>query len=659
MVELGQFSLLLAIFISAYAVLADVAGAWRKDQGLINSGRNATYAALICLTVAIAALLTLILNQDYSVKYVYDYTSIDLPLAYKFSALWAGAVGSLLVWLWMQVGFVTMAFGFSGTGRSAFGACARAVSNLVSVFFLVILIFDTNPFETLPVTPADGQGLNPLLQHPAMVLHPPVLFLGYAAFAIAFAWAIASLRWKDDLTPAPLLGRARRWTLIAWSFLTAGIVLGAWWAYEELGWGGYWAWDPVENSSLMPWITGTALVHCFRAYNIRGKTATWTVLLSLITFGLCIFSTFLTRSGLVASVHAFPDPGMSIWFVYLIALMTAITAVLMCIKYFRKGSQHHTISGPSQTFMVLNNYLMLALTFVILIGTLFPFLTQVAGKFIDLDQITLEPAFFNKVTSPLGIILLLFIALCPHLWTRGIKKSWRLYAAAATAVLALIAAIVAFIILIDSRPWSSLSPDDQSSIFAKTLAPVFFILSAFLLVTLTADAITFKYSMSKRTLSWLGSRLIHLGVALVFIGIAGSGGYGLDGQFAMKPGQEHLVRDYRIVYENLSEKKGSTYIAMVAEMSVYKGDKLIKTLRPAKAYYPSHEKSYSEVAVRRTLGGDLYLALTGVDPQSELINIRILVKPLINWIWIGSFLMIIGILPALGAVRSKESRDEK
>ncbi|MCK4999567.1 MAG: cytochrome c biogenesis protein CcsA, partial [Anaerohalosphaera sp.] len=431
----------------------------------------------------------------------------------------------------------------------------------------------------------------------------------------------------------------------------------------------YWAWDPVENSSLMPWITGTALVHCFRAYNIRGKTATWTVILSLITFGLCIFSTFLTRSGLVASVHAFPEPGMSIWFMYLIGLMTVITAVLMCKKYFRKDSQHHTLEGPSQYYMVLNNYLMLALTLVILIGTLFPFLTQVAGQFVKLEQITLEPEFFNKVTSPLGIILLLFIALCPYLWVRGFNISWRVITACVFSVIALVLWIV-----------------------TKALAPVFFVLSALLLVTLIADAITFKYSMSKRTLSWLGSRLVHLGVALIFIGIAGSGGYDFDEQFAMRPGQDKYVelgvdriltgfaesfstKDnevetngaevddkaglYRIVFDDLSLEDGPNFEAAVAKMSIYSGEDLIAELRPAKAYYPKSDKSFSEVAVRRTLGGDLYLALTGVDTRYNLINIRILVKPLINWIWIGSILMILGTFPALGAVRNRDLTGEK
>ncbi|MHC5086419.1 MAG: cytochrome c biogenesis protein CcsA, partial [Planctomycetota bacterium] len=279
MVDLGQFSLLLALFLSGYAVIADLAGSVRKDAGFMKSGHNATAAALLCLTTATAALWVVLLKSDFRVIYVAAHTARSLPLAYKISALWAGAPGSLLLWLWLQVAFVVFVFCKGKTSRGIFASHGRAIANLVSVFFLLVMIKDKNPFEVSTIAPVDGAGLNPLLQHPAMVLHPPILFIGYAAFAIPFAWAVAAIKHPKTETTIPLLEQSKRWTMVAWAFLTAGILLGAWWAYEELGWGGYWAWDPVENSSLMPWLTGTALIHCFRAFHSRGKTHLWTIFL--------------------------------------------------------------------------------------------------------------------------------------------------------------------------------------------------------------------------------------------------------------------------------------------------------------------------------------------------------------------------------------------
>ncbi|MHC4649056.1 MAG: cytochrome c biogenesis protein CcsA, partial [Planctomycetota bacterium] len=329
MAELGHFALILGLFLAGYAVLVDCAGPWQKEARLIKSGRNATMACWSCLTVASVALLTLLIRHDFRVSYVAEHTSMALPLMYRISAFWAGAAGSLLLWLWLQVGFVTMVFCRTGPGQRAFAAGARAAANVVGIFFLLVLILDRDPFALSAVTPSDGAGLNPLLQHPAMALHPPTLFVGYAAFAIPFAWALASLMPGGNAGATPFFRQARNWILWAWLFLTIGIALGAWWAYEELGWGGYWAWDPVENSSLMPWLVATALLHCSRTYHPRTSIATWMKVLSIVTFSLCIFGTFLTRYGLVSSVHAFPEPGLGILFLVLLVVIWIIAALLL------------------------------------------------------------------------------------------------------------------------------------------------------------------------------------------------------------------------------------------------------------------------------------------------------------------------------------------
>jgi len=640
MAELGRFALLVGLFLSGYAILADLLGGWRKNDGLIKSGRNATIACLACLTVAIVALWVLLVRSDFTVNYVAQHTSKTLPLAYKFSALWAGAAGSLLLWLWLQVGFVVVAFcGFKPSQR-IFAAGARAIANLVSVFFLVVMLIDKNPFEVSPVAPADGAGLNPLLQHWAMILHPPTLFIGYAAFAIPFAWAIASIKYDSRHEPVPFFRQWRNWILWAWLFLTIGIVLGAWWAYEELGWGGYWAWDPVENSSLLPWLTATALLHCCRTYKVRTSIGTWLTVLSLLTFSLCIFGTFLTRYGLVSSVHAFGEAGPGILFIVLLAAIWIIAAVLMLQERLRYGHSAPASVGPGLKFIIYNNWLMILLAFVIFVGTLFPFLS---GLFTG-QKITLKPEYFNKITAPGGLLLLLLLSVCPHLLRFGISASRRMIGAG-------------FVIIASAGAW----------FISDGFAVPCFIICGFALLSLVADVAGYetllvdrkkKSASASRSLRWYGSRMVHLGVVLAFIGIAGSGGYSSEEQKVLQPGQTLTLGNFKMVYDNLKADHGPNFIAATASISVYKTTesndskaarshigpkgKLIAQLAPARVVYNASGRAVSEVDIHRTLAGDLYLALIDLDGISKLIILRILIKPLINWIWIGSVVMILG-----------------
>ncbi|RKY11066.1 MAG: hypothetical protein DRP65_05250 [Planctomycetota bacterium] len=624
MAELGRFALLLGLFLSGYAILADLLGTWRKDNSLLDSARNATIACLGCLTVAVAGLLVLLVQSDFSVTYVAGNTSKALPLAYKLSALWAGAAGSLLLWLWLQVGFVAAAFCRTPPEQRGFGARARAIANLVSVYFLMVMVIDKNPFDVSVVAPADGAGLNPLLQHPAMVLHPPTLFIGYAAFAIPFAWAIASIKQDAGQGPGPMFRQARNWILWAWLFLTAGIVLGAWWAYEELGWGGYWAWDPVENSSLLPWLTATALLHSCRTYKARTPTAVWMIVLSLLTFSLCIFGTFLTRYGLVSSVHAFGEPGLGILFIVLLVHIWFIAAILALYKRSCYRPTESASVGRGMRFIIYNNWLMIILTFVIFVGTLFPFLS---GLFTE-QKITLKPEYFSKITAPGGLLLLLLLGVCPYLLRFGMNFSQRSIGAALVIIAAGCAGFIT----------------------GRYPIPCF-IICGFVLLNLVADVAGYEMKLAEgrkkgvstsRNLRWYGSRIVHFGVLLVFVGIAGSGGYGTEIQKVLQPGQAFTLGNFKIVYDVLKADHGPNFTAATANMSVYKASELIANLKPARAVYTAGGKAVSEVDIHRTLAGDLYLALTDLDSSSKLINLRILIKPLINWIWIGSTVMILG-----------------
>lgn len=626
--QLGYCALLIAFFASSYAFLVDALGAWRREDRLLASARNATVTSFACLTVASVLLMTALIQGDFAMIYVAEHTARDLPLAYRISAFWAGAAGSLLLWLWLQVGFLVIVFCQSLKNHKTFSSAARSIGNFVSVFFLLVLILDKNPFAVSLVTPEDGNGLNPLLQHPAMALHPPALFIGYAAFVIPFVWGFALLKDKNILEATPFITQMRRWILWAWMFLTIGIVLGAWWAYEELGWGGYWAWDPVENSSLMPWLTATALLHCSRTYKRNTLIATWLIVLSIITFSLCIFGTFLTRYGLVSSVHAFPEPGLGILFIVLLAHIWVIAITLFIRAWIAKRINTYAPAFAGHRYITWNNWLLILLTIVILVGTLFPFLSGLVSS----RQINLKPDYFTKITAPGGLALLLLLAICPHLLRHGFGKNWRAIGALAIAL----AGITSW--------W-----------LTDSLALPCLIFCAFAGLNLMADFFArFRTKLqNKKTssgspvnLRWYGARIVHLGIILAFMGIAGSGGYGIEEKVALKPNESTTVENLTFTHHGLQADHGPNYTAVTADISVSKNrtgaTEPFARLFPSLAVYTRSGKRTSEVDIQRTLGGDVYLALEGINSADQLINLNILVKPLINWIWIGGFLTIIG-----------------
>ena len=620
--ELGRFALRLGLCLSSYAILVDLLGLWRNRSELRRSGRNATIAGFLSLTVAAISLWILLVRGEFAVGYVAEHTSRALPLMYKLTAFWAGASGSLLLWLWLQAGFVVLVFSTPAPGRERFCAHARAAANLVAVFFFLVLLFDKDPFALLPTAPNDGAGLNPLLQHPAMALHPPTLFVGYAALVVPFAWTFGCLRHSDSSPVPPLFERVRNVSLLAWTFLTVGIGLGAWWAYEELGWGGYWAWDPVENSSLLPWLTATALLHCGRTYRAHARIASWFMVLALVTFSLCIFGTFLTRYGLVSSVHAFPEPGLGILFLVLLIHMWVLAGILFLRQLLRRKAAS-TVPGKGVTFIVLNNWLMVLLALVILVGTLFPFLS---GLVTD-RKISLKSEYFTRITAPGGLLLLLLLGICPHLMRRGFDKNWRTWGA-------VLAGIVAMVIWVGARK----------------LSVAYLVVCAFVALAVGADLVQ-RYRHRKGrsgaqplgpSLRWYGARVVHVGVLLAFVGIAGSGGFDVKKQVALNLGERLTVAGYGLTFEDLSANHGPNFTAVTARIAVDRNEKPLDTLSPSLAFYNQSGKRTSEVDIRRTLARDFYLAVTEVDRARELINLTVLIKPLINWIWIGSTLLVLG-----------------
>ncbi|MBN1766325.1 MAG: heme lyase CcmF/NrfE family subunit [Sedimentisphaerales bacterium] len=648
MAELGTFILRLALFISLYAIVIDAIGAARRQKALMHSGRNALWACWLCLSAAMAVLLIALIQNDFSIKYVAGHSSILLPLPYKLSALWAGSSGSLLLWLWMQVGITALVFN-RASDDERFAARARMVTNVICGCFLVVLLWDKNfvdnsdnsLFATYLNPPADGNGLNPLLQHPAMVFHPPALFLGYAAYIIPFAWALAALAGTYQHNRPPLFIQARNWMLTAWLFLTIGNILGSWWAYEELGWGGFWAWDPVENSSLMPWLIGTALLHSFKKFRPGSRVARWVFFLCLFCYTLSLFGTFLTRSGVVASVHAFPDPGLSYIFPALIAAIWSV-AFILAVRGLLSNTQppdSREVSGSGIIIWV--NWIFIVLFIVIFLGTMFPLLSagykQVAPHLpyfrnhVPDSPITLQSAYFTKITAPVGLLMFLLIGLCPLLFRRGFQMHWRLGLAAVTAGIAI-------------GIW----------FMFRMLSIPCFIISAFVTLNIIIDFIrppgvsASGSPRPARPLSWYGALMAHTGVVLMFVAIAGAEGFGKTETRAMRTGQtaSFFGGQYDILFEQISTSQGPNYSQTATLLTVYKNGKFLTRMEPAIAFYERQRRT-SEPHIRRTLTEDLYVTLVAIEDDGRLINIEIRLKPLINWLWLGSIFIIAGALLVL------------
>ena len=629
MAEFGQFSLSLTLFITGYAIFADILGVSRQEGSLLKSGANALIACWLSLTAAVVVLTIALVQSDFSIAYVVENTSLALPLAYRLSALWAGASGSLLFWLWLQVGFAAWVFCRTHAQTRSFAAVARLACNVITLFFLVSIVFDKNPFELSLTTNLDGMGLNPLLQHPAMVLHPPLLFVGYAAYVIPFCWAFPSMVYGNQPSVSPYFKSTRNWMLWAWIFLSAGIVLGAWWAYEELGWGGYWAWDPVENASLMPWLIGTALLHCFNRYRPFSSQARWLTVLALLTFSLCVFGRFLTKYGLVSSVHTFQDRGLGILFIYLLVVIWVAALILLIRQIKQQSTQPRPAPLAGDNIKELTNWILVILTVVVFVGTLFPFLSGLVSD----RQISLKPEYFTKITSLPGLLLVLVIGICPHLLKQRVNKKFRYVMAVITIILS-----VAF--------W----------FHTEALTIPCFIICGFVLLNLIADFFVkdpmviqgqAEASVFRRPLRWYGARISHLGVALIFIGMAGSGGYEHDKQFSLQPGQAATLQDYEITFQSLTTDQTTDKIIRTAAIAVMKNNEPICQLSPAWVLHTLQEQTTTEVDIARSLGGDLYVALTSIDTKSDLIVLRVLIKPLINWLWIGSVVMVLGALMVL------------
>jgi cytochrome c-type biogenesis protein CcmF len=651
MPEFGSFTLLLALALSVYTLMMGGMALWRTRGAtdgaasrLGETARRAGISSFVALSCAAFALVWAAFTNDYSVSYILHHTNRDLNTAYKFSALWSGQEGSLLLWAWLlsAYGFVLRVRHRVDVRLSAFASTILAG---IQIFFLLLLNFAAPPFAIQPGPVAqDGFGLNPLLQYPEMVIHPPMLYLGYVGFSVPFAFALGALMMRYP--GEKWIHITRRWTMVTWLFLTCGICLGAHWAYSVLGWGGYWGWDPVENASLMPWLTGTAFLHSVMMQEKRGMMKSWNVWLIFSTFMLTILGTLLTRSGIVSSVHAFAQSAIGDWFYAFILIVFSV-----CLFTFFKQRDHLVSENRLESLVsressfLFNNLILLAACFTVLWGTLFPILSE----YVQGTKVTMGAPFYNRVELPVGIFLLFLTGIGPLLaW-----RSTSLRTIRRNFVLPGIAMGVALVVLlaVGVRPWTA-GDDWQSTLFSLvtfTLAAGVitaiaseFLRGASVVATQTGKNLAAStVLLVRRNTRRYGGYIVHFGIVVMFIGIAG-GAFNRSIEREMGFGDSVTLGQYKLVCRSFSQDSNKNYDTEFALLDVYKGGKKITLLAPERRFYQASQTPSTMVALHSTLESDLYVIYEGKNPDTDKPIIKVFLNPLMNWIWIGILIVVAG-----------------
>ena len=599
----------------------------------------------VLLPAAALALLHAALTNDFSVAYILHHSNRALPLPYKVAALWSGQEGSLLFWAWLLSSY-GLVLRLRHKVDTRLVAHASVILAAIQIFFLLLLNFAALPFALMTGPMAtDGNGLNPLLQYAEMVIHPPMLYLGYVGFSVPFAFALGALIMKYP--GEKWIHITRRWTMVTWLFLGCGIALGSHWAYSVLGWGGYWGWDPVEDASLMPWITGTAFLHSVMMQEKRGMLKVWNVWLIFITFMLSILGTLLTRSGIISSVHAFAQSPIGNWFGIFLGLVFVV-----CLFFFIKNREHlksenklEAVVSRESSFL-FNNLLLLAACFTILWGTLFPLLSE----WVQGTKVTVGPPFFNRVTIPIFLGLLVLTALGPLLsWRKTSLESLRRNFAV-PAVISAAAAIL--LVAFGMRPWHETSEAYSfMAIFLGVLvtATIFseFWRGARVIDSHTGEGILRgMVHLTHRNTRRYGGYVVHFAMVVIAIGIAGSA-FNQDKEQELGNGESMSIGAYTLVCRSYTQDDNANYEDESAIVDVFKGSKFLTTMYPERRFYKASQKASTMVANHSMLREDLYLVYTGRNEGSDKPILRVHLNPLVMWLWVGVWIFVLGTLIAL------------
>jgi len=622
--ELGLFALLLSLFAALALGILPLIGAQRNIPAWMAFARPATSAVFLLIAVSYACLTWAFYSNDFSVLYVAAHSNTRLPLMYRLSAVWGGHEGSLLLWVFMLAGWSLAVARFSRQLPQAMVARVLGVLGLVMAGMLAFVVFTSNPFDRVLPPPAEGRSLNPLLQDPGLVYHPPMLYMGYVGFSVAFAFAISAL--IAGQLDAAWARWSRPWTTAAWIFLTLGIALGSWWAYNELGWGGWWFWDPVENASFMPWLVGTALIHSLAVTEKRGSFKNWTVLLAIAAFSLSLLGTFLVRSGVLTSVHAFAsDPRRGIFILMLLAIVVGSSLMLFAARAPKVSLGGAFALVSRETLLLINNVLLVVAAASVLLGTLYPLVIDALG----LGKISVGPPYFNAVFVPIMLPILVLVAIGPMArWKHDEPKAiiGKLWPAAVIAVLAGIA-----------LPWAA---GGWNGAVALGLALVGWMVAA--LVLQAADR--FK-KPGAATPSWWGMQVAHFGLAVFVVGVTLVSNYQEERDVRMEPGDTVNVGNHQFKFLGVRASEGPNYQAWVGSFELYRHGRLLRTLHPEKRNYGMGTMPMTEAAIDVGLTRDLYVSLgepLTADKENGAWAVRVYFKPFVDWIWGGALLMALG-----------------
>ena len=658
MAYIGSFALLLALALSIYSFgIGLVSLFFPGDSAWERLGETARRAGIVIFGAVVLAAIALVVSafrDDFSIAYIFHHSNRDLPAPYKFATLWSGQEGSLLFWSLLLAGYGFVLRLRYKTDPRLF-AYASVVLAGVQVFFLALVNIAANPFGLLegPLRP-DGSGLNPLLQYPEMVIHPPMLYLGYVGFTVPFAFALGALIMKYP--GEKWIHITRRWTMVTWGFLTCGIFLGAHWAYAVLGWGGYWGWDPVENASLMPWLVGTAFLHSVMMQEKRGMLKVWNMWLVFATFWLAILGTFLTRSGIISSVHAFAQSSIGTWFAWFLSISFAVFLFFFLKNQNHLRSEHKLESLVSrESSFLFNNLLFVLLCFTVLWGTWFPKISEL----VQGNKVTVGAPFYNRVAVPVALLLLILTAVGPLLaWRKtsleSLKRNFLWPTIGALAVMA--------VLMITPSSWGSpfgLRPWQEIGYFYSLMA-----IGLCVLVTLTVASEFYRggrvisektgqglfasmVQLTHRNTRRYGGYIVHFGVVVVIIGLAGAAfNQDKEAEKGLAYGDHLRIGSYDLVCRSYTQDDNANFSSEWAIMDVYQNGKMIDTLTPQRLFYKASQQASTKPDIRSTLKEDLYLVYEGQNENGQPI-IRAHLNPLVMWIWLGVWIILGGTVLAL------------
>ncbi len=631
--ELGHLALILALLVAAAQGIVPLVGAARRDATLMAFARPAAITQFALVALAFGCLAASFLASDFSVVNVAQNSFSALPAHYKLAASWGSHEGSLLLWALMLSGWSCAVALRSSNLPAPMLARVLAVMGLVAVGFLAFLLFTSNPFERLVPPAPEGRDLNPLLQDPGMVMHPPLLYMGYVGFSVAFAFSIAAL--LGGRLDATWARWSRPWTTVAWCFLTLGIMLGSAWAYYELGWGGWWFWDPVENASFMPWLVGTALIHSLAVTEKRGTFKSWTVLLAILAFSLSLLGTFLVRSGVLTSVHAFAtDPSRGVFVLAFLVVVIGGSLALYAARAGAVGGGASFAPVSRESMLLANNILLVVAMASVLLGTLYPLFLDA----LNMGKISVGPPYFEAVFGPLMAPLVFLMGVgpiaswrraeLPDLWTR---LRWALGVAIAAA-LVLPFALGRWTPLVAGGLFLALW------VFAATIAAVAQRLRG-------SPQPTLAGKLRANSPAWYGMLVAHLGIGVFIVGVTLVKGYEVERDVRLAPGESAEVGGWSFTFKGVEERPGPNYRALAGTVEVRRGGALVDVLRPEKRVYAASGQPMTEAAIDTRLTGDLYVSLgepvTQAGPAGAW-GVRIYVKPFVDWIWGGCLMMAIG-----------------